>query len=131
MNAQAWAGRGEPDWRALSVAALEVEGAACNLVDTLDSAEVLHEANRVQQAVEILREVRRECDRRLQAAASEPVYAHLRWLPENDALLRDEWGQALRLHKGDAEAAVAHLARHVRRTPVAVAARLVKLGIWN
>lgn len=131
MNAnvkQPLAGRGEPDWRALSSAALDVEGAACDLVDTFDNAERVDLANKVQQAVELIREVRRQCDA---SAFAHVTRAHLRWTREDDDRLRATYGETLRSFRGDTERTCDSLARTFGRSPVAIAARLCHLGLWR
>lgn len=126
---QPLAGRGEPDWRALSIAALNAEGVLCDLVDTLDNAEQLSLSDAVQRAVEGVREVRRVCDTKLHDAAERN--AGTRWQAHEDHYLATYWGPALRALRGDTEAAVASLAGNLKRSPVAVAARLVKTGVWT
>ena len=62
---QALAGRGEPDYRALTLATLRVEVALNDLVDTLDSAERLIAADAVQRCLETVREIRRSYESKL------------------------------------------------------------------
>lgn len=63
--------------------------------------------------------------------AAKPTQHGRRWTSNDDHYLATYWGPSLRHFSGDAEAAIAALARDLGRTPVAVAIRLCVTGVFN
>lgn len=95
-----------------------------SLCDACEDAERYDVAGKVAQSAMELHAVSR-------ALAPSESKAHTRWSAADDDHLATYWGPALREFRGDTEAAVEQLACDLKRTPVAVAARLVKTGVWS
>lgn len=102
---------------------------ASDLCDRCEDAECYAESTKVAQAAALLADVAGNLE--TAARASLAGKAHTRWTAIDDDFLASRFGPAMRATRGDAEAAVAQLAADLKRTPVAVAARLVKTGVWS
>jgi hypothetical protein len=108
----------------LAFTASELQRLTTKLCDRCEDAERYDVTSKVAQAAALLADVAGTLEAR-------EAKAHTRWSTADDDHLATYWGPALREFRGDTEAAVAQLAADVKRSPVAVAARLVKTGVWS